>query len=511
MDVDLLRPRISSVAIEVSSRCNLRCVYCHKADDVLEAHPAANMDMTDAMVRQLYRSCKAAGIRQVTLSVGGETTVVAEWYARLAEFLDDPEIEAGIVSNFARMLDEDELVAFTKFRTLQVSFDSADWDMVRKLRSKADLRTIAFNITRLRQKARELGRGPFIIVNCTVCRDNIGHIEGLAGFCRELGVDQLMLCDMVILSNNSDRPEPLDALTPAELDLLASQVAAADRILQGSETALNVRARLQSRIDGRDGTGNSETSSCRMPWTSPLVMADGRVIACCGGHRLEVGNLATATLAEIVDGERYRAVRKSILAGQPIVTCRGCALAQRKSYEEFIRDIREWQGNSGARQYESQVERVAWPGLLSAAEHPILVENGILQIGEGGAATLIEDTRNGLHRCLFDLAAPTTSEITFVTRPAGRRRLRLDLAQDGAMVARAQILLASRPVVDVPIGNLDCRVTALDDGRFRVSAAVRDAKAFSHVNLSLTREDGALLYRGDGRSGVTIAEVALAP
>jgi len=60
------------------------------------------------------------------LSVGGETTVVAGWYARVSDFLDDPEIEASIVSNFARIFDDDELVASTKFRQIQVSFDSAD-------------------------------------------------------------------------------------------------------------------------------------------------------------------------------------------------------------------------------------------------------------------------------------------------------------------------------------------------------------------------------------------------
>src|SRR5262249_3381516 len=157
--------------------------------------------------------------------------------------------------------------------------------------------------------------------------------------------------------------------------------------------------------------------------------------------RLEVGHLATASLAEIVDGEGFRAVRRSILAGQPIVSCGGCSLAQRKSYAEFALDIREWQGDATVLPYDSPLHRMAWPGLLSAPARPILLENCTLRIEQGGAATLIEDTRKGLHRCMIDLAAPTTSEITFVIRPAGRRRLRLDLAHGGEMVARAQILL----------------------------------------------------------------------
>src|SRR5690349_21684858 len=96
--------------------------------------PGANDDMTPAMIDDLHHYCKAAGIRNVTLSVGGETTVVADWYKRIARFLDDLEIETHMVSNFARPLLDDELEAFTRLDALQVSFDSANPAMVRKLR-----------------------------------------------------------------------------------------------------------------------------------------------------------------------------------------------------------------------------------------------------------------------------------------------------------------------------------------------------------------------------------------
>ena len=63
--IDLLRARPETILIEVTSRCNLRCCYCHKADPVLEAVPEANADMTDEMIADLYRYCKAEGVRNV--------------------------------------------------------------------------------------------------------------------------------------------------------------------------------------------------------------------------------------------------------------------------------------------------------------------------------------------------------------------------------------------------------------------------------------------------------------
>ena len=190
---DLLRSRLESIAIEVTSKCNLRCAYYHKANPFLEAQPGANDGMTDEMIAELYRYCKEAGIKAVTLSVGGETAMTDGWHRRIAQFLDDPKLEVYMVSNFVRLFDDEELVALTKYRYLQISFDSSELEMVRKLRSRADLRTITYNILRLRQKGREVGRLPFLLVNCTVCRENIGHIGKLAGLCRELAVDQLLL------------------------------------------------------------------------------------------------------------------------------------------------------------------------------------------------------------------------------------------------------------------------------------------------------------------------------
>jgi molybdenum cofactor biosynthesis enzyme MoaA len=363
--VDLLRSRLESIAIEVTSKCNLRCAYCHKADPALEAQPGANDDMTDEMIAELYRYCKEAGIKNVTLSVGGETTMTAGWHRRIAQFLDDRDIEVYMVSNFVRLFDDEELIALTKFRYLQVSFDSAEFEMVRKMRSRADLRSVTYNILRLRQKARELGRHPFLLVNCTVCRENIGHIGQLAGLCREMAVDQLLLTPMMQKTTHRgpNQPETLNGLSSAEVILLAKNVLAAEEVLHGSTTSLRLQDHLQAQLAKvieriRDGMipadaaadfhRRFESSGCRQPWSNPLVGATGIVWACCGAydHRKPIGKLGLQTMAEILDGNAIRMVRASILEGQPVVACDSCAFTSNACLAEFVREIREWQGDT---------------------------------------------------------------------------------------------------------------------------------------------------------------------
>jgi MoaA/NifB/PqqE/SkfB family radical SAM enzyme len=371
-NVDVLRPRAQEIAIEVTSKCNLRCSYCWKADAVHEALPGANEDMTDGMISDLYQYCKEMGIRSVCLSVVGETTMHKGWHTRVKQFLEDPEIGTHLNSNFVRLFDDDDLSALISLDTLQISFDSPDLAMLRKLRSRADIRTITYNIIRLRQKASEVGRRPFISVNCTLCRDNIAHITMMASFCRELGVDRLMIGEMMLLSetvaagrHNPTIPETVDSLTEGEVILLAEQIAGAEDLLAGSATGLLVDEDLRTRIDVviaavRQGTTPADastyfqrtivSSACRQPWTSPMVMANGDVLPCCetGRGGPVVGNLTKASLEEILDGAAHRAVRASILDGRPILPCHRCGFASLMGFQEFRRDIEAWQGGPDA-------------------------------------------------------------------------------------------------------------------------------------------------------------------
>jgi MoaA/NifB/PqqE/SkfB family radical SAM enzyme len=525
--VDILRARPDSVCIEITNKCNLRCSYCSKSDDRLEAEPWNNIDMSDDAVAALYRYCKDAGIRNVSLSGVGETAMVAGWHGRIAAFLDDPEIDVHLVSNFIRVLDDDDLNALTKLRNLQISFDSADLAMVRRLRSRADLRTIAYNIVRLRQKMKELGRRPNVDVNCTLSRINIGELARLAGFCRELGVDRLIVGEVMTTSaNNSKMPEKLDRLTDAEIILLARQIIAAENELRESDTSLNLQDHLRARIEEiveqlREGGMPADpagyfhrrmaSSACRQPWTAPFVRANGDVYACCsaiiGGEPL--GSLATSSMQGILDSASSRAVRAEILNGRTSLPCDGCTLARSEGFEEFAHEIREWQGESGAVAYRQDIDHAVWRGLLGRQDHPIIVENGSLNAADE-TIKLIEGRQKGLHRILFNIDQPTVSALSFAARPAGRRRLRLDLGNDvGGVLARVHIVLTAAPRVEVAIGSPVCITTPGKDRWYQVEARFHTPILLSNINLTLMREDNGVIYAGDARSGLELSNFRL--
>ena len=125
-DSPMVNAKISTLIIEVTSKCNLRCTYCIKADKTYDDFPFVNTDLTDDRLAELYAFCKANDIRSVSLSGIGETAQFEGWADRLTPFLDDPDIVVYVVSNFARPLQPSDLAALRKVNVLQISFDSAD-------------------------------------------------------------------------------------------------------------------------------------------------------------------------------------------------------------------------------------------------------------------------------------------------------------------------------------------------------------------------------------------------
>jgi hypothetical protein len=215
-------------------------------------------------------------------------------------------------------------------------------------------------------------------------------------------------------------------------------------------------------------------------------------------------------MREIMDGDASRTIRASILAGEPIVNCRTCSFAHSMSFPQFVSDIREWQGETVGPASESVAQQVLWPGLLGSPEYPVIIENSLLTFGDEGAAKLIEDRPRGLHRVLIDIQSGDHSEIRFLAQPAGRLRLRLDLAKKTTMVGRAHIVFSQSSKVDVTIGAVTCQVMPAQDRWYEVRAQLPRETPFSHINLSLMREDNAIIYPGDGRSGLAFSGLSVA-
>jgi len=339
--VDLLHTgRFNTLIVEITSRCNLRCIFCPKAVKDNEKVPGRDMDMDAATLASTLRFARQARPDQASLVGVGETTFRDDWRAVCEQFFD-LGIPCIINSNFGRLYSDAELDALLKFFNITISIESSDIELQKKLRKAVDLKVIVTNIVALRARARLSGvKMPRLTVNCTVSDRNVMGVKALAALCAELGIDQLNLSSLYeIEALSHHRLRSIEHLAPPDRMESVKVLQAAQQVLQGSRTQLCVQPRLLQLYGGEseEGPRAGLTRVCLQPWTSYTVGADGQVFPCCVTAE-SFARIDQAT-DDLLNGEAIRTLRARLLDGDLPEMCQSCSNAPLGTLDDLRRAV----------------------------------------------------------------------------------------------------------------------------------------------------------------------------
>ena len=331
-----------TIYVELTSRCNLRCLYCKKSLPGNDAVPGRNVDMTEDTIERTLKLIKDAGFKHVSLSGTGETTHMKNWMEVCDRFFALGLKNYMLNSNFTRMFTTEELTFLLKFNSIMVSIDTADAGVLKSVRG-ADLRSITTNIVLLRARARALGRkAPAILVNCTVTSTNAFLIAELATYCAELKVHGLMLNSLFDYENRpkADQVAAIETLGEQAQQTLREQITEGIRILREAGIQMGVMPRLIDIANGKKEQLTPEiTRVCDPPWHQLTVGADGQLFPCCVTID-NVGNIRDSDDAnELLNSETFRTFRRRMLNGPMPEGCTLCNNALLGSRGELLRQV----------------------------------------------------------------------------------------------------------------------------------------------------------------------------
>ena len=223
-----ISPVTEKVWLEVTSRCNLRCTYCHLSHQDI---PEVDLDL--AGFGRFVEGLKARKTKELIFNGRGENTFFEGWHKVVREALDAGLIVTA-VTNLSRRYSDEELAVFSRYASLTVSVDTTNPEIFRAIRRKADVRLVLSNIMRIRELAIADGRVPpviywnMIIHNCSLPDFAHSIAEGVA-----TGVDQFHLSVL------GETPEIPGAMTPRQIDRLTYEefLAGLAQIQEGREIA----------------------------------------------------------------------------------------------------------------------------------------------------------------------------------------------------------------------------------------------------------------------------------
>ena len=188
--VDLLAPVPRFVMLELTTRCNLRCLYCALSQP--EFH-GRDLDFDrDAMIAELAR----LGVRNVQISGHGEATIVPGWHV-VARALQAADIRIQLTTNLTKKLSAEELDVFAKMQAITLSCDTVDPETFHRLRRPARLEQVRANLARLKAHLPPRGSGrPFMAVNCTYSDRVVDGLPELLAWARAEDFDAVSLVNL---------------------------------------------------------------------------------------------------------------------------------------------------------------------------------------------------------------------------------------------------------------------------------------------------------------------------
>ena len=169
--------KVTGLRIALTSRCNLRCLYCHHEGEV-----EPNGEISDEMVVGVARAAAALGVRSLKLT-GGEP-LLRQSLAGLGAQMP-PTLKISLTTNGIYLAEQAEELAQAGLDRVNVSLDSLKPEVYRAITCgrEKDLERVMQGL----DAAAAAGLLP-IKLNVVVLKQNEAEIPAIIDFCREKGL-----------------------------------------------------------------------------------------------------------------------------------------------------------------------------------------------------------------------------------------------------------------------------------------------------------------------------------
>ena len=348
------------INLELTARCNLRCVYCEKS---FPEGRERVFDFPDEWIGPCMDILQRRGLWLVSAHGVGESTVRKGWQ-NICRGMLDSGVNLTIVSNFARPLRPEDTAILIHFRSILVSLDTADPELFARIRRGARLDTLIMNIGQVQERAKAEGvQPPEIDFDIVVTDKTIFGSEALVELGLKCGISTFYFNDLCRMPDIEGAIHVHNA-TALPKEQLAEGLACLKRAMELAKRAgrkVECQAGLLDGIQSKlqESTGEhgalpvlgqspswaaprvvkGTTRDCTLPWETAYLSADGPVRPCCRTTQ-DVGDLRTETLEEILNGPKLRKFREDLLSGNlEGGPCMHCPAAPQVPVAEFRRHM----------------------------------------------------------------------------------------------------------------------------------------------------------------------------
>jgi len=191
-----------SIKWDITYRCNLFCTHCIKGDQLSNTAKEPSLEE----VKQIIDNLSEKKIDYIHL-LGGEPTVRDD-FIEILNYFDEKGIPFGLNTNGLLMGTDRMLNAVTSpknFKNIIFSIEAPIAEVNDEMRGKAVFDKTISNLKKLIAYKKEKNYDHFYVtINTVISKTNMDYILPMINYCVELGVDELVLLQLIPEGNALD-------------------------------------------------------------------------------------------------------------------------------------------------------------------------------------------------------------------------------------------------------------------------------------------------------------------
>ena len=190
-----------SIKWDITYECNLNCAHCVNGD--LLGKTKNEIDFEE--ITEIVMKLKQTDLSYIHM-LGGEPTARKDFH-KIVKLLNDEEINFGFNTNGLILTEEllEELTLSTYAKNIVFSIEGPFAEINDSIRGKNVFDVLVKNLKKvISLKKNHSNKNLIVTVNMVVSRVNHQYIDPMIDFCIDLGVDQIVLLQLIEKGNAKD-------------------------------------------------------------------------------------------------------------------------------------------------------------------------------------------------------------------------------------------------------------------------------------------------------------------
>ncbi len=311
--LNLLAPFPSFIEVEVTTRCNLKCIICERT-----YWDESNRDMSFEEFKSIIE--QFPNLKWIGLTGIGESFVNKD-FMKMLRYIKSKQILIELYDTFYFIDDgkANEIIDMGIDQMI-ISLDAATKETYEKIRVGSDFDRVIKNIKNFyRLKKEKHAHFPEVDFHYIINKYNLHEVVPYIDLVRSITQGNVNIKFSRML-HEFEQVKDLFVEIPEE-------------IIQGTEE--KAKASNIKLMWNLDVPKNKPDMNECIEWTMPFIFVTGHVISCCSGNEsgnrelqkeVSLGNIFEQSFKSIWNGEKYRTLRKSIREGNVPSPCMNCCL-----------------------------------------------------------------------------------------------------------------------------------------------------------------------------------------